>query len=98
MNNKSQFYRLGKKIKRARKNWFRFIQKVKLTIKIISRISNINICPYLKLPIPKLHRQFLRIISQNPEYVKDVCKDLNKSFHFACRRRMINQFFGIDDY
>ena len=32
-----------------------------------------------------MHRQFFRIISQNPEYVKTHCKDINISFHFACR-------------
>ena len=32
----------------------------KLTKKIYSRLSNTNLCYYLKLPIPIMHRQFFR--------------------------------------
>ena len=49
----------------------------KLTIKI-----NNKICYYLKLRIPIFHRQFLKILSQNPNY----CNDANKPFPFAIRK------------
>ena len=42
----------------------------KLTIKIYTNLSNINIHYYLTLQLPIMHRQFLRRISQNPEYVE----------------------------
>ena len=38
-----------------------------------------------------MHGQLFKIISQNPEYVKTDCKDVNNPFRFACRRWMINQ-------
>ena len=31
-----------------------------------------------------MHRQFFRLISQNPNYVKTHCNDLNNLFHFEC--------------
>ena len=41
-----------------------------------------------------MHREFFKIISQKPEYVKTFCKDLKTPFHFACRRRILyNQSF-----
>ena len=86
MKFKFQFYGLGIKIKNARKHCFRFSEIVKLTSKIYSSISNINICYYLKLPIPKMHGDFLKLLPQNPENVKSVCNDRNSPFHFACRR------------
>ena len=33
-----------------------------------------------------MHREFVRIKSTKPEYVKTHCNDRNKSFDFACRR------------
>ena len=44
MKNKSHFHGLGEKIKNAKYNCFRFSEMVKLTVKIDSSISNINIC------------------------------------------------------
>ena len=32
------------------------------------------------------HRQFFKIISQNPEHVDCFCKIGNNSFHSACRK------------
>ena len=58
----------------------------KLTIKTYSSSSKINIHFYLEFRIPIMHRQFFRIISQNPEYVKTFCNGLKKSLQFACRR------------
>ena len=42
------------------------------------------------MPLPIMYRQFFRIFSQNPEYVKSVCIDRNNPFHFACRRWIIS--------
>ena len=33
-----------------------------------------------------MHRQFFRILSQNPDYVKTHCKDKNSSFHVVLRK------------
>ena len=38
-----------------------------------------------------MHRQFFKIISQNPEYVKPHCNDLNNPLSFAFRSWMIKQ-------
>ena len=62
---KTEFYGLNKKIKNAQRNGFIFNQINKLTIKIYSNLSNINICYYLKLRIPIMHRKFLKIIIFN---------------------------------
>ena len=83
---KSQFYGLSKKVKNAGNNGFTFDQIIKLTMKIDSSLSNINIQYYLNFPIPIMHRQFLKIISQNPDYVKTYFNDFNNPFHFACRK------------
>ena len=81
----TEFYGLNKKMKNARRNGFIFIHINNLTIKVYSNLSNINICFYLKNRIPVCHRQFFKILSQNPEYVKTHCNDLNILFLFACR-------------
>ena len=33
-----------------------------------------------------MRRQFFKIISQSPEYVKITFIDLNNPFHFACQK------------
>ena len=85
MKYKPQLFGIKKTIKTARNNGFIFNQIVKLTIKIDSSLSIINI-HYLKLQIPIMHGDFFRIISRKPEYVKTFCNDLYNAFHFACRR------------
>ena len=90
MEFKTEFYGLNKKIKNAQRNGFIFNQINKLTIKIYSNLSNINICYYLKHRIPMCHRLFFKTLSQNPNYVKTHCTDYNNGFHFACRK-WINQ-------
>ena len=82
----THFYGLTKKNQEFKKQKFLFNQIVKLRIKSFSNLSNINICYYLKFKIPIMHRQFITILSQNPDYVKAHCDDLNKLFHFACRK------------
>ena len=86
MHFKSEFHGLNKKIKIAQKNGFRFIEIVNLTIKFFSSQSNTNISHWIKLPIPKKHRHFSRIMSQKPEYVKTSCIDIDNSFQFAFRK------------
>ena len=44
----------------------------KLTIKTQSNLSNINIRFFLNFQIPKMQREFFRIISQNPDHIKSL--------------------------
>ena len=64
-------FELNKKLTVARQNGFIFIQINKLTIKIYSNLSNINICYYLKHQIPMCHRLFFRRISHNKKYIEN---------------------------
>ena len=45
----------------------------------------------MKFGIPIMHRQFFRKISQNTDYVENFCNDMNNSFHFACRKWMLEK-------
>ena len=74
------------KLKIARKKGFRFNQVNKLTIKIYSNSSNINIQYYLQLQIPTMHCQFFKKLFQNREYVQTHCNDRENPFHFACSK------------
>ena len=38
-----------------------------------------------------MHRNFFRVICQNPEYVKTHCNDMESSLNFASRNWMIKQ-------
>ena len=53
-------YELNKKLTIARENGFIFNQINKLTIKILSNLSYINIHYHLTLGAPPLHRQFFK--------------------------------------
>ena len=75
-----------KKMKNARRNGFKFNQKTKLTINIYRYLSNISIHFYLKHRFPLCHRQFFRILSRNPEYVKPHCSNRSNPFDLACRK------------
>ena len=79
-------YELNKKLTIARENGFKFNQINKLTIKIYSNLSNINIQYHLKLGAPPLHRQFFIKMSQNRDYIQTHCNDRRNIFHFACRQ------------
>ena len=81
-------FELNKKLTLARQRGFRFLHINKLTIKIYSHQRYINISYYLKHRIPILHRQFFKILSQNPDYVPTHCNDRNNPFHFACQTRI----------
>ena len=95
MEFKTEFYGLNKKIKNARENGYIFNQINKLTIKIYSNLSNINIQYHLRLGASPLHRQFFKKISKNRDYIQTHCNDLNNPFHFACRQWFLYNNPGI---
>ena len=33
-----------------------------------------------------MHRHFFKKLSQNPDFFRTHCTDLNNPFHFACRK------------
>ena len=74
------------KLKVARHNGFIFNQIDKLTINFYSHLRYININYFLKFQIPMCHRQFLRKISQRRDYINNFCNDMEKLFHFACKK------------
>ena len=79
-------YELNKKLTLARGNGFIFNQINKLTIKILSNLSNINIHYHLTLGASPLHRQFFINLLKNRDYIQTHCNDLNNPFHYACRQ------------
>ena len=79
-------YELNKKLTVARENGFIFNQINKLTIKIYSNLSNINIHYHLRLGASPLHRQFFKILSRNRDYIQTHCNNRRNTFHFACRQ------------
>ena len=79
-------YDLNKKLTIARGNGVIFNQINKLTIKIYSNLSNINIQYHLRLGTPPIHRQFFIKISKNKEYIQTYCNDRRNTFHFALRQ------------
>ena len=79
-------YDLNKKLTVDRERGFKFNQINKLTIKIYSNMSNINIHYLLKLGASPLHRQFFRKLSHNRDYIQTYCNDRRNIFHFACRQ------------
>ena len=79
-------YKLNKKLTIARERGFKFNQINKLTIKIYSNLSSINIHYYLKHQIPMGQRLFFRRIAQNRNYIQTHCNDHRNTFNFACRQ------------
>ena len=79
-------YELNKKLTIALENGYIFNHINKLTIKIYSNLSHINIHYHLRLGAPPLHRQFFIKISKNKEYIQTFCNDRRNTFHFACRQ------------
>ena len=86
MEFKTEFYGLNKKIKNARENGYIFNQINKLTIKIYSNLSNINIQYHLRLGASPLHCRFFKMLSRNRDYIQTHCNDINNPFQFACRQ------------
>ena len=89
MGKSINLYDLIKKLKVARQNGFVFNQINKLIIKIYSHSRCINISYYLEFQLPMCHRQFFKVLSQNPEYVQTHCNDKYNPFHFECRKRFL---------
>ena len=79
-------YELNKKLTIARENGYIFNQINKLTIKIYSNLSNINIHYHLRLDASPLHRQCFIKISKNRDYIQTHCNNRRNPFHFACRQ------------
>ena len=79
-------FEMNKEITTARQRGFKFNQINKLTIKVYSNLSNINLCYYLKHRIPMCHKKFLLKSSQNKEYIQTFCNDRRNPFPFACRQ------------
>ena len=79
-------YELKKKLTVARENGYIFNQINKLTIKILSNLSHINIHYHLRLGASPLHRQFFKILSRNHDYIQTHCNGRRNPFHFACRQ------------
>ena len=79
-------YELNRKLTLARENGYIFNQINKLTIKIYSNLSHINIHYHLRLGASPLHRQFFKKISHNRDYIQTFCNDRRNTFHFACRQ------------
>ena len=79
-------YELNHRLTLAKQRGFNFNQINKLTIKIYSNLSNINIQYHLRLGASPLHRQFFKKISHNRDYIQTHCNDHRNTFHFACRQ------------
>ena len=77
---------LNKKLTIARGNGFIFNQINKLTIKIYSNLSHINIHYHLRLGAPPIHRQFFIKISKNRDYIQTHCNNPRNPFHFSLRQ------------
>ena len=69
MEFKTDFYGLNKKIKIARRNGFIINRLKKLTSNFFSSLSILNKRYHLNFRIPIVHRQVIKILTQNPEYV-----------------------------
>ena len=72
-------------IRKIEDKGFIFYQILKLIMKFFSNLTIINIEYYIKLCITIMHRKFLQKISQNLEYVKQICNDENNPFRFEIR-------------
>ena len=73
-------YELNKKLTLARERGFIIDQINKLTIKIYSNLSYINIHYHLKLGASPLHRQFFMKLLKNRDYIQTHCNDLHNPF------------------
>ena len=77
---------LNKKLTLAREKGFVFNHINKLTIKILSNLSHINIHYHLTLGASPLHYRFFINLLKNPDYIQTHCNDRRNPFHFACRQ------------
>ena len=79
-------YELNKKLTVAPERGYIFNQITKLTVKICSNLSHINIHYHLRLGTPPMHRQFFLKISQNRDYIQTHCNNRRYPFHFSLRQ------------
>ena len=79
-------YELNEKLYIARQRGFIFNHINKLTIKIYSNLSNINIHYHLILGASPLHRQLFIKLLKNRDYIQTHCNDLNNPLHYACHQ------------
>ena len=80
-------YKLNKKPSVARQRGCIYNHKNKLTIKIYSNLTNINIDYRLRLSkTSPLYYHFFRKLACNHNYILTHCNDLRNTFHFACRQ------------
>ena len=85
-------YDLNNNLKVARGIGSIFLHIHKLTMKTYSHLRYINRGYYPKFPIPIMHRQFNKIISQNKKYGENFCYDSNNPFHFS-GQKWINEIY-----
>ena len=80
-------YELNKKLSVARQRGCIYNHINKLTIKIYSNLSNINIDFRLRLSkTSPLYNHFFRKIACNHNFIQTHCNDLRNTFHFTCRQ------------
>ena len=79
-------YELNHRLTLAKQRGYIFNQINKLTIKIYSNLSNINIQYHLRLGASPLHCRFFKMLSRNCDYIQTHCNDHKNTFHFACRQ------------
>ena len=79
-------YELNKNLKVVRHNGFIFNQINKLTKNFYSHVRYINTSYYLIFRIAMCQRHLFRIISQNRKFIEKFCNDMEKPFHFACKK------------
>ena len=79
-------YELNKKLTLARERGYIFNQINKLTIKILSNLSHINIHYHLTLGASPLHYRFFINVLKNRDYIQTHCNNRRNTFHFACRQ------------
>ena len=88
-------FELNKKLTVACGNCYILNQINKLTIKVYSNLSNINIHYHLLLGASPLHRRFFKRISQNRDYIHTHCNDRRNPIHFGCRQWCLYNNPGI---
>ena len=88
-------YEIIKKLSIARRNGFKFKPINKLTIKIYSNLSFINIHYHLTLGASPLHYRFFKNLLKNPDYINNHCNDLNNPFLLACYQWYLYKNQGI---
>ena len=77
----SQTERLFQKIDEYRKGGYKFNEIIKLTLKINSSLSFINISHHLKLRVPNLHVEFFRKISEEATKLNTLIDRRNPLFY-----------------